>query len=182
MSARIEPASAPFSASVQGRLDAVMGPGRAPLVLFTTLARDERLFAKFMDAGLLDRGRLTLREREIVILRITARGGSEYEWGVHATIFLAKAGLDGDDLAALTGEGCDRARWSAGEHALIEACDALHARCDIDDDLWARLAANFTPEALIEIIMVAGFYRTVSYLTNALRLPLEPGAARFPVA
>jgi len=28
--------------------------------------------------------------------------------------------------------------------------------------------------------MLAGFYRTVSYLTNVLRLPLEPDAARFP--
>ena len=27
--------------------------------------------------------------------------------------------------------------------------------------------------------MLAGFYRTVSYLTNALHLPLEPDAARF---
>jgi hypothetical protein len=34
--------------------------------------------------------------------------------------------------------------------------------------------------ALIEILMLAGFYRTVSYLTNALRLPLESYAARFP--
>ena len=27
--------------------------------------------------------------------------------------------------------------------------------------------------------MLAGTYRTVSYLVNALRLPLEPGARRF---
>jgi hypothetical protein len=28
--------------------------------------------------------------------------------------------------------------------------------------------------------MLAGFYRTVSYLVNALRLPLEPQTPRFP--
>ena len=28
--------------------------------------------------------------------------------------------------------------------------------------------------------MLAGFYRTVSYLTNVLRLPLEDFARRFP--
>jgi hypothetical protein len=32
---------------------------------------------------------------------------------------------------------------------------------------------------MLELLMLAGFYRTISYLTNALRLPLEPGAARF---
>jgi hypothetical protein len=31
----------------------------------------------------------------------------------------------------------------------------------------------------MEVLMLAGFYRTVSYLTNALRLPLEDYAARF---
>jgi hypothetical protein len=34
--------------------------------------------------------------------------------------------------------------------------------------------------ALMEVLMLAGFYRTVSYLTNALGLPLESHAARFP--
>jgi hypothetical protein len=34
--------------------------------------------------------------------------------------------------------------------------------------------------ALVEILMLAGFYRAVSYLSNALRLPLESYGARFP--
>ena len=34
--------------------------------------------------------------------------------------------------------------------------------------------------ALVEVLMLAGFYRAVSYLTNALRLPLESYGARFP--
>ena len=42
------------------------------------------------------------------------------------------------------------------------------------------MAAEFSDMALIEILMLAGFYRAVSYLTNALRLPLEAYAARFP--
>jgi alkylhydroperoxidase family enzyme len=180
MSPRISPARAPFSPAVQAQLDRVMGPGRAPLVLFTTLARDERLFGRFMGGGLLDRGNLSLREREIVILRITSRSGSEYEWGVHAEIFLANAGLGPEDLVALTRGAADDPRWDARERVLIEACDRLHETCDIDDALWARLAAGFTSEALIEVLMLAGFYRTVSYLTNALRLPLEAGAPRFP--
>ena len=33
---------------------------------------------------------------------------------------------------------------------------------------------------MLELLMLCGFYRTVSYLANALRLPLEEGAARFP--
>ena len=52
--------------------------------------------------------------------------------------------------------------------------------CDVDDALWARLRAGFSEEAILELLLLAGFYRMMSYLTNALRLPLEPYAARFP--
>jgi alkylhydroperoxidase family enzyme len=46
----------------------------------------------------------------------------------------------------------------------------------------AELRATFSEEAILELLLLAGFYRTVSYLTNALRLPPEPFAARFPAA
>ena len=46
--------------------------------------------------------------------------------------------------------------------------------------LFRSLRANLSEEAILEILMLAGFYRTVSYLTNALRLPCEPYGARFP--
>jgi len=51
----------------------------------------------------------------------------------------------------------------------------------VDDALWQALRADFSEEAMLELLMLAGFYRTVSYLTNGLRLPLEPDAATFPV-
>jgi Carboxymuconolactone decarboxylase family len=75
-----------------------MPPGVPPLVLFTTLARDTGLWRKFRDGSLLDKGHLTLRQREIVIHRTTALCGSEYEWGVHAAFFSDKAGLSAAQL------------------------------------------------------------------------------------
>jgi len=33
---------------------------------------------------------------------------------------------------------------------------------------------------LLECIVLTGFYHAVSFVTNALKLPLEPNAARFP--
>ena len=99
---RIAPANAPYPAEIQARFDALMPPGVAPLVLFRALARDQRLFQRFMGAGLLDKGHLTLRQREIVIDRVTARCGSEYEWGVHIAFFAKRAGLD-EVAAALAG-------------------------------------------------------------------------------
>ncbi len=38
---------------------------------------------------------------------------------------------------------------------------------------------SHSEEAIIELLMLAGAYRTVSYLVNGLQLPLEPTARRF---
>jgi alkylhydroperoxidase family enzyme len=179
MPARISPAAQPFHVDVASQIDRTM-KGRPPLVLFATLARDPRLCAKFFAGGLLDRGHLTIRQREIVILRTTARCGSEYEWGVHVATFGARADLTEAEMRSTVRGGPDDACWSAEEALLVRFCDALHAACDVDDALWAALSTQFTDEAMLELLLLAGFYRTVSYLTNATRLPLEDGAARFP--
>lgn len=178
---RISPANAPYATEVQARFDALMPPGVAPLVLFRTLARDLRLFQRFMGGGLLDKGHLTLRQREVVIHRVTALCGSEYEWGVHAAFFAKRAGLDADRLRSTVHGGADDACWSTEDRLLIRFCDALHARSDVDDRLWTELHGSFSAEAILELLLLAGFYRTVSCLTNTLRLPPEPFAARFPV-
>lgn len=178
--ARISPAHPPYAPEVQARFDALMPPGVAPLVLFRVLARDQRLFQRFMGGGLLDKGHLTLRQREVVIHRVTAQCRSEYEWGVHAAFFAGRAGLTADQLRA-TVHGAGEACWGVEDALLIRFCDALHARATIDDALWTQLRASFSEEAILELLLLAGFYRTVSYLTNALRLPPEPFAASFPV-
>jgi alkylhydroperoxidase family enzyme len=180
--ARMAPVAPPHSAAVQAVLDRVMPPGMPPLTLFTTLARDERLFQKFFAGSLLDGGRLTPREREIVIDRVTARCGSEYEWGVHVALFASRVGLAPEQIASLAQGGADDPGWTDAERALIATCDALHERCTLGEAQWARLRGHFSEEAVLEVLMLAGFYRTVSYLTNALALPLEPIGARFPGA
>jgi alkylhydroperoxidase family enzyme len=180
--ARIAPAQPPFEPEVQAWLDRTMPSGQPPLVLFTTLARDTRLFVKFFSAGLLDRGHLTLRQREVVIHRTTALCGSEYEWGVHVSIFAERVKLTREQLHATVHGDVDAACWSDEDRLLIRLCDALHGGCTVDDALWQALRERFSEEAMLELLMLAGFYRTVGYLTNALRLPLEPKAARFPPA
>lgn len=182
MTQRIAPATPPFSTEIQAAFDKIMPPGQPPLALFTTLARDPRLFSKFFASSLLDRGHLTLRQRELVINRTTALCKSEYEWGVHIAIFAAKAKFDEAQIASLVHGSADDVCWSDDDRIVLRLCDALHQQCDIDDALWATLRNQFSEEAMLELLMLAGFYRTVSYLTNGLRLPLEPNSVRFPAA
>lgn len=181
MSARISSAEPPFSGAIQSRFDSLMPAGMPPLSLFTMLARDERLFDRFMGGGLLDKGNLSLRHREIVIDRVTARCGSEYEWGVHVAFFAQKAGLTEGQLQSLAHGAAGDSCWSdETDRLLIRVCDELHETATVGDDLWELFSGSFSDAACLEVLMLAGFYRTVSYLTNATALPLERFAARFP--
>ena len=175
---RIAPLEPPYDAEVQAAFDTITPPGRTPLRLFRTIAVSRRVYERFRAGGLLDRGALPLRQREIVILRICGRHRCEYEWGVHVTVFGARAGFMAEQLAA-TVDGRP-AGWDPAEAALLAACAALDQTTRLSDETWAQLRAHFDEQQVLELIALAGFYRTVCLYANALQLPLEAFAARFP--
>ncbi len=176
---RIAPAAPPFSDAVQATLKRLMPPGVPPLVLFTTIARSERAFSRFMAAGLLDKGPLSIREREIMIDRTCARTGSEYEWGVHIAFFTKAAGFSPEEVEATTRSTAESV-FPGRESLIVRLADELHDTSTVSDALWGALSDTFSAEQILELILLAGFYHTVAYLTNGLKLPLEEYAARFP--
>ncbi len=180
MSPRIAPAERPFPTDMEETLKRLMPPGVEPLLLFRMLAREPRLFRRFMAGALLDKGTLTLREREIAIDRTCARCGAEYEWGVHIAFFGARVGFGEAETRALVMGGADAQCWNPREQLIIRMMDELHNEADIGDELWRDASAEFNDEQLMELIMLAGLYHMVSFMVKATRLPLESYAARFP--
>lgn len=175
---RIKPLEPPYAADVRNSFDAIM-QGAPPLVLFRTLATSERAWRKFRAGSLLDRGPLSLRERELVIDRTCALAGNEYEWGVHIATFAAAARLTPEEVAATAGAGSAAPFWTEAERALLEAAEALHARAALSDPEFVALSAHYDADQVLEVLLLCGFYRMVSYVVGGLALPLEPGAARF---
>jgi len=178
--ARVDPLAPPFPAELQAVFDKIMPPGVPPLVLFTTLARVPRVYDRFRAGSLLDRGPLTLRQREIVIHRTCARCGCAYEWGVHAAFFAERTGLTAEHLQSTACGSADDPVWSNDERLLIGLADELHDAAGLSEDLWNALQATYSIEQILELIALAGFYHTVSFFANGLRLPLEPFAVAFP--
>ena len=176
---RIAPLEPPYAPEIQGQFDRIMR-GAPPLMLFRVIASNPRAWEKFRAGGLLDRGPLNLREREIVIDRTSALNGCEYEWGVHIATFAQAARLSEAEIRATVREGADAACWTDAEQALLAAVDALHMRSTLSDGEFGKLASHYDDAQIFEIILLCGFYRTVSYLANGLRLPLEEKATRFP--
>lgn len=178
---RIAPLQPPYSPEIQAQFDRIMR-GAAPLTLFRVMAGNARAWEKFRAGSLLDRGPLSLREREIVIDRTCALTGCEYEWGVHIATFAQAAHLTDEQTRATVLGGADAPCWSKSERVLIAAVDALHVRATLNDAEFGALSAHYDDAKIFEIILLCGFYRTVSYLANGLDLPLEEKAARFPRA
>jgi alkylhydroperoxidase family enzyme len=177
---RIAPAAPPYEPAIAEALQRIIPPGIEPLVLFRTMVRSPRIFGKMFAGGLLDKGPLGLRHREIVIDRTTARLGAEYEWGVHIALFAEKVGFGEAEIAATVGGPADAPCWSAEEQALVAMVDDLVDRRTIAGGTWTRLSAHFDDAQILEAIALAGYYHTISFLCRGLDLPLETWAARFP--
>jgi 4-carboxymuconolactone decarboxylase len=178
---RLHALEPPYAADTQKLFDLVMPEGMDPLKLFRTLAANQRIFPRFMRAGVLDKGPVAIRDRELVIHRTTARCGSEYEWGVHVSAFGRPLGFSDDLIRATVTADADDPIWSEEQAALVRMCDQLHDTQSISDDLWKELSGHFTDEQLVELIYLVGLYHTVSFLTNGLKIELEEFGERFPV-
>jgi alkylhydroperoxidase family enzyme len=179
---RITPLKKPYPPAFDAAMTILMR-GAEPLTLFTTLATNDRAWAKFGGGSLLDKASpLSLRHREIVINRTTAACGCEYEWGVHVSGFAAHVGLDEKQIGATVYGDSDDAVWSDEEKTLIAVTDALLKQKRLSDEEWNRLRIHFSDVEAMEIIQLVAFYHGVSLICGALNLPLEANAARFPAA
>jgi alkylhydroperoxidase family enzyme len=183
MPARLQPVSAPYAANVQAAFDRMPKSWMPPFRLFTTIARHPELFERFIRGApsYLPSTKLSIREREVLLHRVTARCGCEYEWGMRVHYFADEAGLTAAQVHATVHGDAESSCWEGNDALLIRLADELHDTCTIGDDLWPRLQAAFSDEAILELLLLAGYYRSVGYIANGLRLPLEPNVSRrFP--
>jgi 4-carboxymuconolactone decarboxylase len=183
-SPRIPPLAPPYAPELHVLLERMTPPG-APdiLALFRVLAHHPQLAERMTGWGgflLGKRAALPLRDREIVIDRVCALCGAQYEWGVHVAAFSEAAGFTPEQQAAIANPQDTLAALPPRDRLLVRVCDELHATATVGDALWSELAAEWSSAQLIELLMLAGWYRTISYVCNAARVPLETWAARWP--
>jgi len=181
---RIAPIEPPYSPDVEEMLRKWMPPdaGIEPLRLFRTLVVHGSLAARMrpLGAGILGHGLLEPRDRELMIHRTCARCGAEYEWGVHAAFFGKAVGFSDLQLAATVTGPADDPVWSERERAVIRLADELHDAADVSDATYGELERYFTAEQILELVVTAGWYHTISFVIGAARVAPEPWAARFP--
>lgn len=171
--------AAPPKAEVKGD-DRGWKQGRALPEMLKTVAHHPELMDPFLDfsAVIAQRGALSRRDSELLAMRAAWNCQSEFEWGHHLEYAL-EAGLSREQIARIplgpTAEG-----WSANERTLLEAADELHARQHVSDEVWAKLAAEYSDKQLVEILFVVGQYTMLSMFVNSSGVALEPGYEPLP--
>ncbi len=92
-----------------------------------------------------------------------------------------EAGLADDEIRRLT-LPADEGGWSDDDRALIDLADDLHADDCVGDRTWAVLASRWSDAELVELVVLAGFYRLVSGFLNSAVVELDDGIPGFPGA
>ena len=150
------------------------------LTLFRTFANSQRFLEKAVP-NLLDKASpLSIREREIVILRTTANRDCEYEWGVHVAIFAKAAKFSPAQVRDLGSGDCHTENWNEAEQLLIRCVDQLCAVGTINDTELQEMQQCWSLDQQLEILALCGAYHTISFVANTARLANESFGATFP--
>ena len=99
---------------------------------------------------------LSPRQRELLVLRVAAVRGAEYEWAQHS-ILGGDAGLEPDEIARVA-EGPEADGWSTFDRALLAAVDELLATAKVSHGTWQVLAAELEEQQLMDLVFTVGAY------------------------
>lgn len=138
------------------------------------MAKHPPLFQRQMEMGnVLFNGRISPRDREIAVLRISWLAGAPFEWGEHVEI-AKRAGLSAEEVERIT-QGSSAGGWSMHDAAILRAVEELLADFAISNTTWATLARSWDEQQLIELPMMIGQYLTTAFLLNSLHVQLGAG-------
>ncbi|MBA1148822.1 carboxymuconolactone decarboxylase family protein [Ectothiorhodospiraceae bacterium WFHF3C12] len=176
----LSPIQEPFSAEVSAVLADYPQRDGYVLQLFRVFANSLRFLRKGT-VNLLDRDSpLSMREREIVILRVCADNDCEYEWGVHVAAFASHVGLTEEQIEATRRQGPHAGCWNREEALLIEVVDGFCRHGKLTEKVKAAFQERWSAEEQLEILALCGNYHTICFVANTAELEPEPFAVRFP--
>lgn len=179
---RLNPIEPPYSQETDTLLSHYPKPSGYLLKLFRVFANSTRFLRKGV-LDLLDRDSpLTMRHRELVILRTCANNDCEYEWGVHVAGFAKYVGFTGEQVQATRLGKPDAECWNSDESILLQSVDELCRSARMDPKTRDLFQSLFTAEQQLEIFALCGNYHTVSFVANIAEIDFEPFGIKFPPA
>lgn len=145
--------------------------------LLGTLARYPALTKSFLafNGHILYGTSLSVRQREILVLRVAVLRHCGYEWAQHV-ILGREAGLGDAEVAGVI-DGPDAPVWSPTDRALLRAVDDLLGTGKVGDDTWDVLAKEFDEQQLMDVVFTVGTYEMVAFALRSFGVEPEPDLA-----
>lgn len=122
----------------------------------------------------LDHGRMAVRDRELVILRVGWKCQSPFEYGEHVRIAKTKGGITTEEIERVQ-VGSTAPGWSDHDRALLRSVEELFDNAMISDATWAELKKTMSDAQLVELPILVGQYQGVAYFMNSLGVRLREG-------
>ena len=150
------------------------------LNVMKTLANHAGLFKRWVVFAnhFLFKSTLSLRDREIIILRTGWLAGCEYEWAQHVKIAAEACGFGDAEFDAIAA-GAEAPLWRPAEAALIRAADGVYLDAFVDDATWEALAAHYTHPQLFDIVFMVCNYLMLAMGLNTFGVQLDAGFSGF---
>lgn len=154
----------------------------ARLHIFRVLLRSGPLAQAMSELllGLLFRGSLDHRLRELVIMRLGWATRCDYEWTQHWRIALEQFGCSESDLLGVR-DWRSVQHFGEAERAVLAATDETLAHGSVSEETFARCLEHVGDEvACIELIGAISTWRSISQIVKSLDIPLEVGVTPWP--
>jgi 4-carboxymuconolactone decarboxylase len=116
--------------------------------------------------------------RELVILRVAARNGADYEWAAHEPV-ARQAGLGDEQIAAIRvgggggGAGFGAVSLSPAQWAALGYADAMTMHVRVPAEVFGAVREHFNERQTLELTVTIATYAMVSRVLVALEV--RPG-------
>ena len=147
--------------------------------VFGTMLHHPGLFRRWLPFAnhILGKSTISIRDREVLILRTAWVVQSEYEWGQHVVI-ARNAGMSEDEIAmARTGSGT--AGIDERDRLLLTATDELLDDAFVSDATWAGLTEYYDTRQLMDMVFTVGQYNMLAMGLNSFGVERDAGVPGF---
>jgi alkylhydroperoxidase family enzyme len=127
---------------------------------------------------LLFHNKVAARTRELIILRIGWRTGSEYVFCIHVSASREIGMTDVEIFGVRDPRRCHA--YSKIDLAVLQLADELHERAEVTNPTWKALMEAFSSEELVELLLIGGFWRMAAGFVKSAKIKLDAGVASWP--
>jgi alkylhydroperoxidase family enzyme len=144
------------------------------------LMQNQETLGPFLDYWVTSKSKmgLSVREQELVILRMAVLYRSDYVWKHHVKV-AREFGIDDKELDAIR-LGSYTAFAAERERAFLELTDAFVDERALSPELWNRTKDILSSRDFIDLISLVSQYVFFALTNVCMQVQVEPGVAELP--